>query len=499
MGANISNVINVSLVSSAELADRDQMNVVAIMTSQQDGSISTANRYELYTDIASVITDFGSSSTMADFATTFFATSPNSVNASGGLVAGYWRGAEETVAATAGVLTGEQITEATLIANLQEIDDGSFDIDIDGATENITLLDFQESTTMTEVIAVLNGKLTGATASFSDQRVIITSDTTGVLSLVTFPIAGATGTFVGTLLALATGTGASIVDGAALVVLSVETKTAGITAVKAAINIKGAMFIDKPIDADVTLLATWGQANDILLYDVFNDTDNLLVDTTNIVWSTKLSGFTNYRMLFSKSGNRKLAASYMARMHSVNFGAEDSAITMHLKELAVPAEEYTQTQITNAKTVGLDLYTTIKNTAVILTSAANDFCDNRYNIIAFINALQVDMYNLLRSTGTKIPQTLQGVNRLVDQAEKTSREFVRAGFLAPGTWTSTNFFGDLETFNRNIESNGFYWLSGSLADQSAVDRAARKSPVLQGAIKNAGAVHQLDVVIYFNL
>ena len=235
------------------------------------------------------------------------------------------------------------------------------------------------------------------------------------------------------------------------------------------------------------------------MYDVFNDTDNLLVDTTNVVWATKLAGFTNYRMLFSKAGNRKLASSYMARMHSVNFGAENSTFTMHLKELSVSAEDYTQTQITNAKTVGLDLYTTIKNTSVILTSGKNDFADNRYNIIAFVDALQTDMYNLLRATATKIPQTLQGVNRLVDQAEKTSREFVRAGMLAPGTWTSSDFFGNQETFDRNIESNGFYWLAGSLADQSASDRAARKSPVLQGAIKNSGAIHHVDTVIFFNL
>jgi len=499
MSANISNVINVTLNESAELADRDQMNVVAIMTSQQDGTISTANRYAIYTDIASVITDFGTSSAMADYATTFFATSPNAVNASGALVAGYWRGAQETVAATAGTLTGEQITEATLIDSLQEIEDGSFSIDIDGATEAITALDFQESTTMTEVIAVLNAKISGGVASYSDQRIIITSSTTGVTSLVTFPVAGATGTFVGILLALSTGTGAYIVDGVASVVLSVETKTAGITALKAAINVKGAMFIDKPSDADVTLLATWAQANDVLMYDVFNDTDNLLVDTTNVVWATKLSGFTNYRMLFSKSGNRKLASSYMARMHSVNFGAENSTFTMHLKELSVSAEDYTQTQITNAKTVGLDLYTTIKNTSVILTSGKNDFADNRYNIIAFIDALQTDMYNLLRSTATKIPQTLQGVNRLVDQAEKTSREFVRAGMLAPGTWTSSDFFGNQETFDNNIENNGFYWLAGSLADQSASDRAARKSPVLQGAIKNSGAIHSAEIIVNFNL
>lgn len=498
MSVNISNVISVSLTSSAELADRDQMNLVAIMTSQQDGTISTANRYEIYTDIASVITDFGSSSAMAEYAASFFATSPNSVNASGGLVAGYWRGAQETVAATAGILTGAQITEVTMIDSLQAITDGSFDIDVDGATENITGLDFQEATTAANVVTLLNAEFAGCTASYANSKFTITSDTTGVTSLLTFPVAAAGGTFVGELLGIATGTGAAITAGAASAILSVETKVEGITAVKAAIGVKGAMFIDKPSDADVALLGTWAQANDILMYDVFHDTDNLLVDTTNAVWSIKLAGHTNYRMLFSLSGNRKMAASYMARVHSVNFAAENSTFTMHLKELSVPAEEYTQTQITNAKTVGLDLYTTIKNTSVLLTSGANDFADARYNLMAFEDALQTDLYNLLRGTGTKIPQTIQGVNRLVDQCEKTSREFVRSGVFAPGTWTITDFFGDQTTFDTNIEDNGFYWLAGSLADQSAVSRANRESPVIQGAVKLAGAIHQVSVVIFVN-
>ena len=52
--ANINNVINVALLPEGLLAARDNMNVVAIMTSQQDGPLSSANRYELYSDAASV-------------------------------------------------------------------------------------------------------------------------------------------------------------------------------------------------------------------------------------------------------------------------------------------------------------------------------------------------------------------------------------------------------------------------------------------------------------
>jgi len=71
--------------------------------------------------------------------------------------------------------------------------------------------------------------------------------------------------------------------------------------------------------------------------------------------------------------------------------------------------------------------------------------------------------------------------------------------FAPGTWSSPDYFGDRETFERNIEENGFYWIAGALADQPQSDRQVRKSPVLQGAVKNAGAIHSASIIINFNL
>jgi len=125
--------------------------------------------------------------------------------------------------------------------------------------------------------------------------------------------------------------------------------------------------------------------------------------------------------------------------------------------------------------------------------------DNVYNLIAFIDSVQVDMFNLLKMTGTKIPQTTPGVLTMIDQGEKTTRRFVRAGVFGPGEWSKPDYFGDYKTFFDNIREYGFYWQAGSLADQSTADRQARKSPVLQCAVKNQGAIHSADVVINFNL
>ena len=498
MSVSINNVVTVTLLQSGALAMADNPNVVTMLTSEQQGPLSSASRYRIYADSDSVATDFGTASKAYDFALSFFGTSPNATNAGGFLVIGYWRGAEETVVATSASLNGAQLSEATIVGALQQVADGTLTVDVDGTPEALTGLDFQSATTLAAIVDVIDAELTGATASISDQRVVITSDTSGASSTVTFASDPGTGTFIGQTLALTTGSGGFLTQGAAAETLTAETKLAAITELFAQVKFRGAMFIDNPTDEESKALAEFGQANDVLQYDVFDAPANLTVDPTNVVWDIKLSSLTNYRMLFSKAGNRKLAASYMARAHTVNFAAENSALTMHLKELSVAAEEYTQTQVNQAQTVGLDLYTTIKLTPAILTSGANGFTDYAYNIISFSDYLQIDMYNLLKSTGTKIPQTTRGINQLVDQAEKTTIQFVRAGVFAPGTWSSPDTFGDLDTFKRGISNNGFYWLAGSLSAQAQNSREARESPVLSGAVKMAGAVHSVDLIVRVN-
>jgi hypothetical protein len=500
--ANISNVINVALIPEGQLAGRDNMNTCAIMTSEGGtGSfLNSFNRYATYSSIQGVAGDWGTDTDAYAHATTFFSQTPNPVNANGSLTIAYWRAAQETTAASAGYLTGAQTSEATTVAALQAISDGSFDIDVDAGTQNITNLDFRTVASFADIIVVIDAVLTGATTTVDDQKIIITSDTTGASSAVSFASVGASGTFVGTILALSDGSGAAETAGLASQVLAIETKVQALDILKTAINFKGVVYIDNPTDSESALLAAWSQANSTLSYDVFNAAANLERDITNVVWTTKLAGQTNYRMLYSASNQRKLATGYMARAHVVNFNGDNTALTMQVKEIkGVIAEDYTQTEIDKAKAVGLDIYTTIKDVPVVLTSPANDFMDNRYNLIGYIDAVQTDTFNLLKQTGTKVAQTTQGVDKIEDSIEKTTQGFVSAGVFAPGTWTSPDFFGVLETLERSIEANGFYVLAGQLSDQPQVDRQNRISPVVQVAAKNAGAIHEADIIINFNI
>ncbi|MDH1085300.1 DUF3383 domain-containing protein [Pantoea brenneri] len=500
MSASINNVINVTLLEEGRAAARDNINVCAIMTSQS-GVLSTAERWRSYKSPSAVEQDWGASSDTAAFANAFFSTSPNPVAAGGTLIIGYWNAAGDTLPATAGYLRGSEISQASVLPALRQHADWSFAIKVDGVNHEITGIDGTTAATMEDVVQQIQAKITPQVASveFDGYRIVITSKTTGDTSTVGEPTrAAAGGTYITGLIGIASGSGAVEVKGKAEVQVDPETQLEALSALKAVVNIKGVSFIDKILDAQVPLIAIWAKANAVIVYETFTGSETLEVNPANPAWAVTLASQTNFRTLFSKSNNRKMGVSYMARTHTVNFNGERTAITMHLKTLSVPAEEYSQTEIDKAKRVGLDIYTTIKDVPCVLSSGSNDFVDNVYNLMAYVDAVQTDSFNLLKTTPTKVAQTYYGVDQLEDCVEKTTRGFVRAGVFSPGTWTLPDFFGDREMFLRNIEQEGFYVLAGDLADQSTADRQERKSPVIQVAVKNAGAIHSADIIINFN-
>jgi hypothetical protein len=475
------------------------MNIVAMFTSEL-GALSSAKRTIAYTDLSSVATDFGTNSSMYEYAKILFAQTKNPTNSGGYLVAGFWRASDETVSATSGVLTGSQVSESALIPILQGISDGSFDIDVDGVTQNVTAVDFRTVDSMEDVITLLNTKVTGVSVTEDDQKIVITSDLTGATSEASLFTAGATGTFVGEILSLASGTGAVATDGADSVVLTAESKDDAVNECLLLEPIKGAVFIDNPTDVESKSLGILAQANDMIIYDVFDSASNLERDVTNIVWDIKLSSLNNYRMIYRKDGNRKVAVAVMSRLHTVNFNNQNSAITLNLKELSgIVAESFTQDEINKAKKVGLDLYTTFGDLPKLLVSGSNGFADNVYNFIAIKKFIQIDLFNLLGTTGTKLAQIDADVSKIVSTAEKTLNLFKKAKVIGAGTWNSPDTFGNVEVFNRNIEANGYYVYAQPLSEQAGSDREQRKSPAIQVAFKNAGAIHSVDVTIQYNL
>ena len=493
--ANVSNIVNVSVVPQGRSLSRTNMNIVALFTSQL-GALSSANRTKAYTDLSSIADDFGTTSAVYQHASVLFSGTKNPCNSGGYLVVAYWRAVTETVSAKAGYLKGIQLSESVIVNTLQSVSDGSFKVTIDGLEQSVTGLDFRTIDELSDVVDLINDEITGATASINDQRIIITSDTTGLVSEVSLLTENTSGTFIGVILGLSIGTGAVAFDGLASGTLTAESKIDSVTEALKEEPFKGFTFLDNPTDVESKALAVFAQANDILSYDVFDSASNLEKDITNVVWDIKLSGLENYRMIYRKDGDRKVATAEMTRLHTVNFNNENSAITLNLKELkGIVSEDYSQDEINKAKKVGLDLYTNFGDLPKLLTSGANGWADNVYNIIAIKNYIQTDVFNLLGTTGTKLAQIKRDVNKIVDTIEKTLILFRKANVIAPNQWNSSDTFGDEALFRRSILTNGYFVFAQSLNDQVQSDRTARKSVPIQIALKLSGSIHSVDVLI----
>lgn len=221
-----------------------------------------------------------------------------------------------------------------------------------------------------------------------------------------------------------------------------------------------------------------------------------------LAYEVEDAGYTYTRVLHHTVANQidLFKWAYASRGMSTNFSAINTTSTMNLKSLSGVTSDsgMTQTILNEAKTVGADVYVNIAGQSCVLSHGANEFYDDVYNLQWLIGALEVAGFNYLRTTGTKIPQTEQGMDGLKAAYRVVLVQAVANGFLAPGAWTGNDTFGNPVDFRRNIQDFGFYIYSLPVAQQSVADREARIAPVVQIAIKYAGAIQSTSVIINVN-
>jgi hypothetical protein len=202
----------------------------------------------------------------------------------------------------------------------------------------------------------------------------------------------------------------------------------------------------------------------------------------------------------SAQAARIAAAAYLSRAMSTDFTGSNTMGTMNLKDLAgVDADEtVTETVLAACKTAGVDCVVDVGGLSKVVSNGANRFFDEVYGQIWLVGALQVAGFNALAEVRTKVPQTEPGMNLLKNAYRQVMEQAVTNGLIAPGSWTSAEWFGDQGNFNNNISQRGYYIYSAPIALQSPADRAARKAPLCQIGAKLAGAVHSMIVSVWEN-
>lgn len=495
-GLSVSDVVNVTINMSPIAAPLRNFGILLIAGASD--VIDVKERIRQYSTLAEVAADFGSSAPEYLAATLFFDQSPQPAI----LDIGRWAKTATAGQLKGGILSATQ--QAALLTSLQGITNGSLQVTIDGTVRTLTNLNFTGISNLNGAASTISAGLTGGTVVYapdSNDRFIVRSATNGTNSSVSFAQGGGTGTDVSGLLALTQATGATAVAGAAA-----ETPLAAVQALDSGASPfaawYGLMFADTSLnDAQHLAIAGYIEGSSTThIYGITTQEAAALDSTQNTDVASQLKALDYKRTLTQYSGSSPYAvASVFGRAFTVDFTANNSTITLKFKqEPGVVADTLSETQAAALKAKNCNMFVNYNNDTAIIQEgvmANGFFFDEVHGTDWLQNAVQTAVYNLLYLTPTKIPQTDAGVNMIVATVEDTLASAVNNGLIAPGTWTAPGF-GQLkmgQTLNK-----GFYVYAPPVSSQSAADRAARKAPTLQAAIKLAGAVHSANVIINVN-
>lgn len=484
----LSNIINVSLTTTPSGILSRNANNVAIFTTESPSGLDdyitavTARQVEL---------EYGSGSVTANMAQAIFSQTPNILSGGGTLVVVPFGG----VSATQGQFVTIDLTSK--LAALIAVDDGDLKVTIDSVEYNLTNIDFTDATTIAEVASILQKKLKNAVITVASNIITIKSKKVGTASTVAMgAVSGGSGTDLSGASYFSTSGGTATAGSAS----SGETLEEAITRIESQVKFAGIITDQLIEDTVFDSLADYIQAKDYILVHQFSSSADIL----GIGETIRAAGNTKTRVLvytdFANANQMKSA--YAGRAFSVNFNGSLTSQTMNLKGLAgiSPDSGVDQTMYINARdTAGVDLYVSYEGVSATLSSGRNSYFDEVHSNLALKYQLEESGFNYLRQTNTKVPQTEAGMDGLKNAYAQVCERFVNNGYIGVGlVWSSSETFGDPETFHRNITEKGYYVYSQPISQQATEDRLARIAPLVQIAIKAAGAIHRSNVLVIVN-
>lgn len=470
---SINNVINISVSQPGVGLGKYNTSNLAIFTDEAFANSFGSLGYKLYLDPTEVATDFGTGSTTYKMALKVFSQQPNILAGDGYLA---------VIAVTA---ESQKITFGATPTS------GTFVFNFDGHASAAINWNDTAAQVQTKLRAVEGLEEVAVTGS-------ITSGTG-----LTISYNGVEGN-----LALATITSNTLSNGSPVSatvseLVAGETLDAAITRTVELIEYFGILTTNVIGDAEALDAAAVVQTLNKMWFFVQFDPASV-APTTGIISQMSAAAYDQTRCLFYGSATALdallMSAAYAGRALSTDFTGDNTTETMDLKTLVGIEADPTidQTLLNQCNDAGADTYVSIQGVPKVQQSQANDFFDNVYNLLAFVGDLKIAGFNVLAETSTKIVQTENGVGTIKSVLRGICEQYVNNQFLAPGKWTSPNTFGNQADFYANIEQRGYYIYSAPISQQSPEDRAARKAPLIQIAIKYAGAIHKINVIVNIN-
>lgn len=485
----ISRLIAVSVDLAPPAAQAQDLSTLLILGSTP--AIDVVERIRTYVGLSGVADDFAVGSPEYMGAALWFGQSPQPRQ----LKIGRWASSD-----TPGQLICATLSAANQLSTAWSgIANGGFNVDVGGVPQPIGPMDFTGVTNLNAVAAIINAALVGCTVVYDSvrKRFVFTSVAIGVGASVSF-LTAAGGTDISAMLGGAEGDGGYEADG-----IAEETALECVTLMDSRFGRTwyGATIPELTNSVDHLAVAGFIEAStNKHVYGVSTDDAGSIsaVSTTDIGYLLDAAGYRRTMWQYSSTVLYPIC-SFMGRAITVNYGGQNTVITMMFKqEPGIVAEELTPTQIDALEAKNGNVFAAYENDTAIVEPgkmASGDFVDEITGTDWLAVAVQTEVYNLLYTSTTKIPQTDAGMHMLTTAVEGICSQAVANGLLAAGIWGSQGF-GTLES--GAYMPKGFYVYAAPVSTQSAADRSARRSVPIQIAAKLAGAIHTVDIAISVN-
>ena len=286
-----------------------------------------------------------------------------------------------------------------------------------------------------------------------------------------------------------------------------ETIEEGMSAIGALDDSWYFVALDSGITAAIDLLALsrWVQAanNYMLALDVAGDSVLVQGESTSLAAQIAVLEPERTFLVWSRTSDHK-ALSLAGRLSTVNFDGQNTLITAKFKSLPGTAPDVlttAQKEELDRKRVGY--YTRFGPDAIFAEGwmLNGDWIDSRYWLDWITNAIQTEVYNLLRQHPTRVPQTDSGVASITAAINRVCGAGRRNGGIAPGR-VSEALAHDIRLATNNPSFDGTLTLGylvsvGSIAGQSQGERDARMAPPISVWLKASGAIHSAEVRLIF--
>jgi hypothetical protein len=234
---------------------------------------------------------------------------------------------------------------------------------------------------------------------------------------------------------------------------------------------------------------------------VWNSSDTTILEAEPVVddLATVLKDNSYSRTIGVFSTDDHIAAGIMGVACGLNTGLANSSFTLLGKSIiGNVTEEVTSSQRGIVEAKNCNLYVSYANYYNVFEQgvmANGYFFDQVLQRDMLVNDIQLSCMDLIYQN-KKVPQTEAGMLMIYNALMSACESAVTRGHLGAGTYTGASFmnlnYGD-------AMPNGYVIQSEKLSDQTAADRALRKSVSFYITVKEAGAVHSMNIECIINV